>query len=75
MNDELLKPEQIMVLLKCCRATMFNYIRQGLFPEPIKISARSIRWPSSVVKSWLENKGKQFNKQKESWIDEVVNET
>jgi len=42
--------------LKISRVTIWRMVRDGLFPAPIRISARRVGWPDSVLVKWQAKK-------------------
>lgn len=38
------------------RTTIYEMIKEGTFPRPVKLSSRAIAWPESVLKSWMEER-------------------
>ncbi len=63
-NDSL--PETIRLIrltevLRICgmsRSTLYKNIKERQFPEPLRISARSVAWLQSEVQEWVELKVK-----------------
>ena len=35
------------------RSTIYRLMRAGLFPEPIRIGPRAVRWPEHELAAWL----------------------
>ena len=35
------------------RSTIYDKMRDGTFPQPVKLSMRAVAWPESVIKDWL----------------------
>lgn len=35
------------------RSTIWDRVKAGTFPKPIKLSARCSRWPSNEVDDWI----------------------
>ena len=35
------------------RSSIYRKMRNGTFPEPIKIGARAVRWPESEIEAWI----------------------
>lgn len=35
-------------------AKLYELIRQGKFPAPIKLGARTSRWPAATVDAWIQ---------------------
>ena len=40
---------------RCCLSTssIYRFMRDGLFPEPIRVGRRAVRWHASEVDAWL----------------------
>jgi prophage regulatory protein len=47
--------EQVCFSTGFKKPTIYEWMRQGKFPRPIKIG-RSARWPSSDVEKWIAEK-------------------
>ena len=41
------------------RSTIYALIDQGKFPKPVKLSARAVAWPDSVIQAWLDERASQ----------------
>jgi prophage regulatory protein len=35
------------------RATIYQYVQEGRFPKPIKISPRCVMWLESEIQAWM----------------------
>lgn len=35
------------------RSTIYDMMKSGRFPQPIKLSARAVAWPESSIEKWL----------------------
>ena len=53
MQDRLLRREEVETRCGIARTTIYRKMREGSFPEPLKIGARAVRWPSSEIEAWL----------------------
>ena len=38
------------------RTSIYEKIKEGSFPKPISISARSVAWDSEAIDKWIEKK-------------------
>jgi len=38
------------------RSIIFLYVKDGSFPKPIKLGARSVGWIEEEVDNWIENR-------------------
>ena len=57
--DALLRRKDVQQQTGLPRSTLYKMMRDGLFPEPVKIGARSVAWPASEVKAWIDSKVRQ----------------
>ena len=49
----LMKREEVLNACRLSKSTLYHLIKQGQFPEPVRISPRSVRWRKSDVVTWL----------------------
>ncbi|GEC97740.1 hypothetical protein ZRA01_38130 [Zoogloea ramigera] len=38
------------------RTKIYDLIRKGDFPAPIKLGARTARWPAAAIDAWIQKK-------------------
>ncbi|MGP1426047.1 MAG: helix-turn-helix transcriptional regulator [Ottowia sp.] len=53
MNSDLLTYSQVCTLLNISRDTCERYVKSGRLPQPIRFSARCVRWEKEAVLSHL----------------------
>ena len=51
--ERLMTSRQITAEMGISRSTIYRLSRAGLFPEPIRIGPRGMRWLESEIKAWL----------------------
>ena len=49
----LMRREEVLQACRLSKSTMYHFIEQGLFPEPVRTGPRSVRWRKSDVVIWL----------------------
>lgn len=49
----LLRLPDVARKLGVCRATLYNKIKEGIFPVPVGIGTRSVAWPSYEVDAMI----------------------
>lgn len=49
----LASPEVLELVCIKSRSKLYEMIRQGKFPAPVKLGARTSRWPRAVVEEWI----------------------
>ena len=42
-------------LLPISRATLWRRVKDGTFPQPVKLSERTTAWPTVEVRKWMSN--------------------
>ena len=52
-NDRLLRREEVSARCSMSRSMVYRLMREGDFPEPIKIGERAVRWLESEVERWI----------------------
>ncbi|MDE0604056.1 AlpA family phage regulatory protein [Candidatus Poribacteria bacterium] len=52
-HDILLTRRQVEA--RCCLSTssIYRFMRDGLFPEPIRVGRRAVRWHATEIEEWL----------------------
>ncbi len=54
-KEPLLNAKQVAVMCGISDRTLFNYVKGGNFPKPIRPNTRTRRWKASEVESWINN--------------------
>lgn len=55
-NDRLLRLEDVEARCGISRSTIYRLMREGDFPEPIKVGQRAVRWLESEITEWLDSR-------------------
>ena len=53
MSDKMLRREEVENICGLTRSTIYRLARLGLFPTPIRVGPRAVRWPASEIDAWL----------------------
>jgi|SaaInlStandDraft_1057018.scaffolds.fasta_scaffold885033_1 prophage regulatory protein len=53
---KILKLKEVLELISISKSTLYNEINEGRFPEPIKLSRRSVGWLIEDVYNWRDKK-------------------
>ena len=53
--DRLLKDRECCEIINISRASWWNGVKKGIYPQPIKLSSRTTRWKQSEVMALVEN--------------------
>jgi len=56
---KLLKLYEVAELLSVCKSQVYNLVKQGYLPKPIKIGKRGSAWLQSDIDSWFKSKIEQ----------------
>ena len=54
-DERLLRRVEVEDRFGISRTKIYRLMREGRFPEPLKVGERSVRWRESEVTSWLES--------------------
>ena len=57
--QKLLKLYEVAELLNVCKSQVYNLVKQGYLPRPIKIGRRGSAWLQSDIDSWFKSKIEQ----------------
>lgn len=52
----MLRLEDVKRLTGLCRSTIYQMMKDGLFPRPVPLGYRSVGWPACDIRAWLEAK-------------------
>ena len=56
MPDMLLTRHEVEQSCKITKSTLYRLMRAGTFPLPRRIGPRAVRWVSSEIQEWVENR-------------------
>ncbi len=56
-REGFVRPKQVAYAFGVCRSTLYNYIRDGIIPPPIKDYGHISVWPVSVIRECLAKRG------------------
>lgn len=54
--DKLLTRSEVEQRVRIRRSTIYREMRRGEFPTPIRIGAKAVRWKSSEIDHYIENR-------------------
>ena len=57
--DPLLTLPEVADLLRCSSRTVQRWVKRGLLPRPLRLSAQKRLWKASVIRQFLDTKGDQ----------------
>lgn len=40
------------------RSTIYDMMSKGLFPRPVRLTAKAVAWPESAIAAWLASREK-----------------
>lgn len=52
----LLKMSEVVMLTGMCRSSIYNRLREGDFVRHVKVGPRSVRFPESEVRKWIDDR-------------------
>jgi prophage regulatory protein len=54
MTEQFLRLPDVASVVGWSRVTIYRAVKEGRFPQPVKLGARSIAWPESEIAEWQE---------------------
>lgn len=54
MPNKLIRRPEVEALTGLSRSTIYDWMKRGEFPQPVKLGARLVAWRESDVTAWLE---------------------
>ncbi len=55
-KPEYLTRQEVMALVRLRKTRLYEMVRDGLFPAPIRLGLRMIAWREADVRRWLESR-------------------
>ena len=56
MNSKILKISQVVAQTTLSKSSIYDFIKRGKFPPPVRLSERSVGWLACEVEGWLEQR-------------------
>ena len=53
MIDRLIRLEEVLSYTGLSRSELYRQIQVGIFPRPVKVGKRAVRWRESEVEEWI----------------------
>ena len=50
--EQYLNIQEITASLKVSKSTLWRWIKQGLFPRPVRLGPKAVRWRESDIAAW-----------------------
>tara|TARA_R110000823_G_scaffold72318_9_gene166381 strand:- start:254 stop:481 length:228 start_codon:yes stop_codon:yes gene_type:complete len=51
--DRMLRRKEVEKITARSRSAIYEGMAAGTFPKPVKIGARAVAWPESVIRNWI----------------------
>jgi prophage regulatory protein len=52
-GEVLLRQPAVLARIGLSKSTLWELVRRGQFPRPVRISSRAVAWRSSEVERWI----------------------
>lgn len=56
MADQLLSRTEVQSRCGLGRSSLYRLMRAGIFPEPIRVGLRAVRWKAAEIEDYLESR-------------------
>ncbi|WP_375176683.1 helix-turn-helix transcriptional regulator [Marinobacter mobilis] len=51
--DRMLRRKEVEAITGRSRSAIYEGMAAGTFPKPVKIGARAVAWPETVIRQWI----------------------
>jgi prophage regulatory protein len=51
--DRMLRRKEVEQITARSRSAIYEGMAAGTFPKPVKIGARAVAWPESIIRNWI----------------------
>ena len=55
-RDRLIRLPDVEGATGCKKSTIYELMKAGRFPKPVRLSARHVVWPESAVLQWVQDR-------------------
>ena len=55
-RDRLIRLPDVEGATGCKKSTIYELMKAGRFPKPVRLSARHVAWPESPVLQWVQDR-------------------
>lgn len=56
MSGKLIRRRDVEARTGLARSTIYDWMKRGDFPQPVKLGARLVAWREADVNAWLESR-------------------
>ena len=56
MVDRLLRRPEVEEITGLSRSTIYRHLEQGIFPKPVRIGPRAVRWSLSEILNYIKSR-------------------
>lgn len=56
MTDKILRRPDVEDITGLGRSTIYDWMKKGEFPKPVKLGSRAVGWRESDIVAWLESR-------------------
>lgn len=56
MKDTLLRLPAVKAAVSLSRTSLYDLMKAGDFPAPIRLGARTVAWKASAIQDWIDSR-------------------
>lgn len=53
---QILRLREVVKRVGLSKPSIYRFLKDGLFPKPIRLGERAVGWPASEIDEWLANR-------------------
>jgi len=58
MQKRIMRLPEVIEAVSLKKTTVYDLIRRGIFPVPIRLGLRSVGWYETEINDWLQNRAR-----------------
>lgn len=59
MLDKIHRLPSALAITGLCRTSLYKHLKEGNFPEPVRLGARAVGWKESELAEWVQTRSKR----------------
>lgn len=60
MLDKIHRLPSALAITGLCRTSLYNYLKEGKFPKPVRLGVRAVGWKESDLAAWVNTRSKRI---------------
>ncbi|MGZ8183454.1 MAG: helix-turn-helix transcriptional regulator [Methylobacter sp.] len=57
-ETQIIRLATVIALTQISRSSIYKFVKDGTFPAPLKLSARSVGWLATDIQDWINSRSR-----------------